>query len=159
MTPSMIMKEPTAGRREPGERSSSPTSWHAAIMLVAALAGGCSSVPTGDRNVTPPEILIDASGIPVAISPGAMLRAGAAREIDVRLAEQGLLEAGQVNDQLDDATQQGLQRAQRRAGLPATGMPSYATVEALGLSPEDVFQTSDSVKPQSNDHPANASFP
>jgi peptidoglycan hydrolase-like protein with peptidoglycan-binding domain len=81
------------------------------------------------------------TGIPVASTPQGLLRDGAEKRLQLRLKERGLLTAAQCSGQLDPATRKALRAFQRSEGLPATGLPSYETVDHLGLDLDQVFQT------------------
>jgi hypothetical protein len=80
-----------------------------------------------------------ACGIPVTVSmEGMMLRGGIAR-IQERLVARELLAAPYREGELDRATIGALLELQRRSELPPVGLPSYATVHALGIDPAQVF--------------------
>jgi hypothetical protein len=90
----------------------------------------------GQPSAAPPE-----SAIPLATTPAGLLKAGAAKLIQERLARAGALARREPTDDLDEPTRAALARFQRDQGLPATGDPDGATVGKLGLRPEDVFSS------------------
>jgi hypothetical protein len=80
------------------------------------------------------------TGIPVASTPQGLMREGAPLKLQERLRAKGLLlRAEQCNGQLDDDTREALRQFQKSEGLPTTGLPSYETVEHLGLDLDVVF--------------------
>jgi peptidoglycan hydrolase-like protein with peptidoglycan-binding domain len=79
------------------------------------------------------------SGVPFAPAPEGLLKPGAIETIQVRLASQGLLPAAHRDGLLDAATREALRRFQEKKDLPATGLPSYRTIEALRLAPDKAF--------------------
>ena len=113
-------------------------------LLAGAACGHTRAEPPPPSAVPPtkPELEQGAeTGIPVASSPQGLLRDGAEKRLQLRLKERGLLTAAQCTGQLDHPTRQALRTFQRKEGLPATGLPSYETVDHLGLDLDEVFQT------------------
>ena len=82
----------------------------------------------------------DAQNISIASSPTLLLKPGAAKRIQEKLAHDGDLH-GEVDGELDGRTRDALAQFQRSHDLPATGVPDDATVRKLGLKPEDVFRS------------------
>ena len=80
------------------------------------------------------------NSLPLATSPLALLKPGALKTIQERLARDGFLPANQATGELDAATHAALARFQRQHNLPATGAVDNATTEKLGLKPDDVFK-------------------
>jgi hypothetical protein len=79
-------------------------------------------------------------GIVTAVSPEGLLRPDGAGHIQDRLVQLGLLRPGTFQSgKLDDNTLSALMRLQREKHLPVVGLPTYATVEALGLAPDEVY--------------------
>ncbi len=79
-------------------------------------------------------------GIATAVSPEGLLRPDGAGHIQDRLVQLGLLRPGTFQSgKLDDNTLAALMSLQREKHLPVVGLPTYATVEALGLSPDEVY--------------------
>jgi Putative peptidoglycan binding domain len=116
-----------------------------ALVLGAALGGaGCAH----SRNVVPPPasalpaVEVDSSGVPFAPAPEGLLRPGAVEVIQSRLHAEGLLVASSRSGRLDAPTREALRRFQGRKDLPATGLPSYRTIEALNLDPDKTFFSS-----------------
>jgi hypothetical protein len=118
-------------------------------VVAALLVGGTACVHTR-ATPPPPETIAPTkpdheqaveTGIPVASTPQGLLRAGAEKRIQSRLHARGLLRPEQVNGQLDGVTRQALRKFQKSEGLPATGLPSYETVERLGLKLDEIFHT------------------
>ena len=106
-------------------------------LLVAVAVAGCA---TSHARVAVPDVIDDGSGIPVAVSPAALLAPGGVRALSSALAERHLLPRARVGDQLDADVEKAIATLQRREEMPVTGLPTYATVAALGLSPEKVFR-------------------
>jgi hypothetical protein len=112
-----------------------------AARLAAALAlAGCVHAHKLEAPAQPRvERQHGATGIPVAMSPDALMRPGAAERLQRALRAQGLLDPKARLSGLDDATRAALRSFQMKRGLPATGLPSYSTVRALGLRVDEVF--------------------
>jgi peptidoglycan hydrolase-like protein with peptidoglycan-binding domain len=114
---------------------------------LAAGAGGCAHThapppPAAAVPATKPDHEQTAdTGIPVASTPQGLMRDGAETKIQQRLRARSLLRAEQCNGQLDGDTQQALRAFQKSEGLPTTGLPSYETVDHLGLSLDAIFHT------------------
>jgi peptidoglycan hydrolase-like protein with peptidoglycan-binding domain len=128
--------------------------WHWPFGGVLALAVGVAAAPAAclhTRAAPPPPETVPATkpevergaetGTPVASTPQGLLHDGAERRIQERLRAEGLLTEAQLTGRLDPATQQALRDYQKREGLPATGLPSYETVEHLGLKLDSVFRS------------------
>ena len=119
----------------------------ATLATAAAGGGGCAH----SRAQPPPVAAVPATkpdheqavetGIAVASTPQGLMRDGAETKIQQRLRARGLLRAEQCNGQLDGATLQALRAFQKREGLPTTGLPSYETVDHLGLDLDAIFHT------------------
>lgn len=111
----------------------------------AGLAMSCAHV----HETPPPPAAVPATkpdhehgvetGLTVASTPQGLMRDGAEGKIQERLRALDLLPAGHRTGQLDPETREALRRYQKRAGLPATGLPSYETVRSLGLSLDAIF--------------------
>lgn len=110
-----------------------------AARLAALLALSCGSTEVAGRGRPPLDPRADVSGIPVAVSPVALMRPGAVKAIQDALAARRLLPQEARPARLDAVTQEALRAFQRSAGLAATGLPGYATVEALGLPLDEIF--------------------
>jgi hypothetical protein len=91
---------------------------------------------TVTRERTRPEI-------PIASTPEGLLKPGAEKKIQEKLADQGLLHEERPSGALDAPTREALRRFQRTSGLPATGFPDDATVRKLGLDPQGLFESGD----------------
>jgi peptidoglycan hydrolase-like protein with peptidoglycan-binding domain len=61
--------------------------------------------------------------------------------LQARLGAKGLLPAEHRTGRLDAETREALRRYQQREGLPATGLPSYETVQHLDLELDSIFRT------------------
>jgi hypothetical protein len=130
-------------------RASRPASVMQALALAAAVAGpsGCLH----SRAQPPPPEVVPATnpkveraaetGTPVASTPEGFLHDGAERKIQDRLRRKGLLTEAQLTGELDSDTQKALAQFQKREGLPTTGLPSYETVEHLGLELDAIFRS------------------
>lgn len=108
-----------------------------ALVCVALFAVGCAARPA---RVAAPTVIEDADGIPIAMSPAALLAPGAIRALTAALAHRGLLPSSLVGDKLDERVERAIAALQKQQKLPATGLPNYETVAALGLSPREVFR-------------------
>src|SRR5690606_6113024 len=84
----------------------------------------------------------DRCGIPVVTALEDLMRPAGIRLVQRRLVEESLLADGRYRvGRLDEATLGAVLAFQERADLPAVGLPTYATVEALGLDLDAVFLT------------------
>ena len=114
-----------------------------AALCVLALAAGAGC--THSRGIAPPpasvlpSVQVDDSGVPFAPAPEGLLRPHAVSALQDRLTDRGLLGARRASGQLDAQTREALRAFQAKEGLPATGLPSYRTVEALALEPKAIF--------------------
>jgi hypothetical protein len=86
-----------------------------------------------------PAVEVDSSGVPFAPAPEGLLRPGAVQVIQSRMQSRGLMDGGALTGRLDAPTREALRRFQSKSDLPATGLPSYRTIEALHLSAESIF--------------------
>lgn len=77
----------------------------------------------------------------MASTPQGLMREGAEKKIQERLRDEKLLTADQCSGRLDPDTRAALRRYQKREGLPTTGLPSYETVERLGLDLDTIFHS------------------
>jgi Putative peptidoglycan binding domain len=82
------------------------------------------------------------TGIPLSSTPQGLMHDGAEKVIQERLREKGLLKAEQCTGQIDAATRDALREFQKSEGLPTTGLPSYETVDHLGLKLDSIFRSS-----------------
>jgi hypothetical protein len=126
---------------------------HPAFVRGLALAAGLAAAPAclHTRAPPPPPEAVPATkpevergaetGTPVASTPQGLLHDGAERKIQQRLHAEGLLTHAQLTGRLDATTQQALRDYQKREGLPTTGLPSYETVEHLGLKLDSIFRS------------------
>jgi hypothetical protein len=112
----------------------------AACVLGALALAGCRHAHTLEPPAQPHlERQQGATGIPVAMSADALMCPGASVRIQRALRARGLLDEKARVSGLDDATRAALRSFQMKRGLPATGLPSYSTVRALGLRVDEVF--------------------
>jgi murein L,D-transpeptidase YcbB/YkuD len=110
----------------------------AAVM--AQLLGAC----VHSREVARPApsaiaVEMDNSGVPFTPAPEGLLQPGAIEAIQSRLGAHGLMTASHRSGRLDPSTREALRRFQVKEGLPATGLPSYRTIEALKLPRNEIF--------------------
>lgn len=111
------------------------------LLLGALAAGACAHA----EHVAPPPasalpaVEVDESGVPFAPAPDGLLRPRAVGALQDRLVAEGLLAKGRRSGTLDPPTREALRAFQAKRGLPATGLPSYRTVEALSLEPKAIF--------------------
>jgi hypothetical protein len=115
---------------------------------VTALSGSQPPLaqPTSPADPAPPGGKSDhepgaETGIPVASTPQGLMRDGAERRIQERLHARGLLPAGEFSGVLDGETRAALRTFQKSQGLPVTGLPSYETVDHLGLDLDAIFHS------------------
>ncbi len=121
-----------------------------ALFAAAAAAGsgGCAHThaspptPAAVPATKPDHELGAETGIPVASTPQGLMRDGAEKRIQERLRARGLLRADQCTGQLDADTRAALRTFQKSEGLPTTGLPSYETVDHLGLDLDTIFHAS-----------------
>jgi hypothetical protein len=76
----------------------------------------------------------------VTQTPEALFREGAVERIQEALSQRGLLSGSFTKGDLDTPTSAALARFQEKQDLARTGLPDRATLEALGLDPEAVYQ-------------------
>jgi hypothetical protein len=130
-------------------RTRQPASVMQAVALAAAISASAGCVHS--RAQPPPPEAVPATnpkveraadtGTPVASTPQGFMHDGAERKIQERLRKKGLLTEAQLTGQLDTDTQTALVQFQKREGLPTTGLPSYETVEHLGLELDTIFRS------------------
>jgi len=123
------------------------------FSFVAAIGpggtGGCAHPrsapsPRAVPATKPDHELAVETGIPVASTPQGLMQPDAATKLQERLTEKGLMRAEQRSGQLDAATMAALRTFQASEGLPATGLPSYETIEHLDLSLDAIFHPASS---------------
>lgn len=118
----------TVGPAEPpGEESAGPSS-HESAAAPARRTSGLKG-----RQGQPEDVSI-------ASSPGLLLKPGAAKAIQEKLIQAGVMH-GEARDELDTPARDALAQFQRGHDLPATGFPDDATMKKLGLKPEHVFRS------------------
>lgn len=88
---------------------------------------------------TPPRLEPHRGGIPIGWEPSALMRPGGRRLLERRLRERGLMPVAEGEVAEAQAVSEALLRFQAQRGLPETGLPGYATMEALGLEPAQIF--------------------
>jgi peptidoglycan hydrolase-like protein with peptidoglycan-binding domain len=117
------------------------------LVLGALIDGavGCAHThatpppPAAVPATKPDHEVAEETGIAVASTPQGLMRDGAERKIQERLRAKNLLRPDQCNGQLDPDTREALRKFQKREGLPTTGLPSYETVDHLGLDLDTIF--------------------
>jgi hypothetical protein len=98
---------------------------------------------TGLPPATEP-IRQDACGIPLAVSIEAMITPEGVVRIQEELVKKGFLPKNSYKrGHLEASTLAAILALQKQADLPLVGLPTYSTVEALGLAPSTVFTTGD----------------
>jgi hypothetical protein len=99
--------------------------------------------PTGFPQATEP-LRRDPCGIPIGVAPESLMTAEGIGAVQRRLVEEDLLDADAFDrGLLDEPTLDAIRALQRREELPDVGLPTYATVRALGIDLDDVFLTGD----------------
>ena len=103
-------------------------------------AGAGDAGPSGDepRGAAPP-LRRDDCGVAIAVSMEGLMVPGGVERMQRALVARELLSAPYRDGQLDRPTLEAILELQRRSELPAVGLPSYASVRALGIDPSDVF--------------------
>ncbi len=129
------------------------------MIAQRARAGSGGHLPTGvllatvvmtlgcvhSRKVAPPPASALAgvegggSGVPFAPAPEGLLRPEAVEAIQGRLHRDGFMLSAERTGRLDAPTREALRRFQAKNDLPATGLPSYRTVENLDLQTDGIF--------------------
>lgn len=113
-------------------------------LLWPALALGLGACVHNRQVATPPPsalaaVEVDSSGVPFAPAPEGLLKPGAIKAVQERLASKGYISGTQRTGRLDAGTREALRRFQARNDLPATGLPSYRTIEELELATSQIF--------------------
>lgn len=133
------MREATSARSEQRRESTSP---HAEHKAKTRDADGVERDEQGRRE------------IPVATSANGLLKPGAEKQIEQRLADEGFLhrkdEGETGGPRATASTTEALRRFQEKHDLPATGMPDQETVRKLGLDPDAMFKAGE-VSPTDGD--------
>jgi peptidoglycan hydrolase-like protein with peptidoglycan-binding domain len=117
----------------------------AVLLLVLTCACGhtrtsaLSETEGAPSATTPPPTFTSENGIPLSTSSGGLLKPGAAKMIQQRLENAGVLPEEEETGAMDAVTRAAISRFQDAHGLPATGEPDLDTVEKLGLKAKDVF--------------------
>jgi len=120
--------------------------WLRGALASAALAasGGCvhphAAAPPAAVSPTKPDHQVAAeTDVPVASTPQGLMHDGGEKRIQERLHAKGLLAAADCTGEFNAHTRDALRAFQKAEGLPTTGLPSYETVQHLGLKLETVF--------------------
>jgi peptidoglycan hydrolase-like protein with peptidoglycan-binding domain len=130
-------------------RARSLRGWAASAWMLAVLGSATSGCvhtstpppPPGAVPATKPgHELGEETGTPVASTPQGLMHDGAENRIQERLRARGLLGAEHRTGRFDLATREALRKFQKREGLPATGLPSYETIEHMGLKLDSIYR-------------------
>ncbi len=114
----------------------------AALVSAAGCAHPRTSPPPAAIPPTKPAHELGAeTGVPVSSTPKGLMHDGAQKKIQERLRARQLLAADQCTGDFNVQTRDALRAFQKREGLPATGLPSYETVEQLGLELDTIFRS------------------
>jgi hypothetical protein len=118
------------------------------VALTLGSQGACLHTHAAPAAATVPATKPDheravETGLAVASSPQGLMQPGAERRLQERLRAKGLLREEQCNGQLDGDTRAALRQFQKSEGLPTTGLPSYETVDHLGLDLDQIFHTTE----------------
>lgn len=121
-----------------------------AAVLGALACGGRDEPPQGSREGG------RSTGVELEVvrTPEGLFREGAVERIQDALRERGLLEGEVKRGDLDVPTSLALRKLQAREDLAQTGQPDRATLEALGLEPQDAFLPREIPKAQEEQRPA-----
>ncbi|HEY4184032.1 MAG TPA: peptidoglycan-binding domain-containing protein [Polyangia bacterium] len=127
------------------------TSMHRLSRSFAVIALMCAANGCAHSHAAPPASTVPATkpdhehaaetGISISSTPQGLMQPGAEKLLQERLRDRGLLRQEQCNGQLDTPTRAALREFQKSEGLPTTGLPSYETVDHLGLDLDVVFHT------------------
>lgn len=109
----------------------------AVLMLLAACRARDVARPGPATQPTP---VTPAGETPVSTAPAGLLEPGAVDIIQQHLQSRGYLKCPCNGQQIDDRTREALARFQREGGLPTTGLPTFETVERLGLRVDQIFR-------------------
>ena len=120
------------------------------VAVVGGLACGGREPPQGAREGG----VSTGVELKVSLTPEAQFREGAVERIQDALRERGLLEGEVKRGDLDEPTSVALGRLQAERDLARTGQPDRATLEALGLKPQDIFQPRHIPEAQEQQRPA-----
>lgn len=113
-----------------------------AVLGAAGCAHPRTSPPQTAIPPTKPERELGAeTGVPMSSTPRGLMHDGAQKKIQDRLRARQLLAADQCTGEFNVQTRDALRAFQKREGLPATGLPSYETVEHLGLELDTIFRS------------------
>lgn len=96
-----------------------------------AQQGGAQEKQAQSKQVAAPR--------PVGTTPESVFTSDGTLRLQRALARHGYRVS--QSGTLDDETRRALERFQRANELASTGMPDYATCHALGLDPDEIFQT------------------
>jgi peptidoglycan hydrolase-like protein with peptidoglycan-binding domain len=123
----------------------------ATVGLALAAGEGClhtqaAPSPTTVAPTKPDHGLGAETGTPVSSTPEGLMHDGGEKKIQERLHAKGLLTKDQCTGQFNPATQEALRAFQKSEGLPTTGLPSYETVDHLGLELDVIFRTTTHAK-------------
>ena len=107
-------------------------------------AGGCAHPRTSPSQTaippTKPERELGAeTGVPVSSTPRGLMHDGAQKKMAP--ARPAVARRRSVHRSIQFQTRDALRAFQKREGLPATGLPSYETVESLGLELDTIFRS------------------
>lgn len=119
------------------ERVRVPEAWPRTTELLAEGVGDDRPLPAATKPLRR-----GPCGVPLALSPEGLMQPGGIRRVQTALVDAQLLAAGAYREgELDEATISAISELQEREQLPAVGLPTYATVRALGLELEEVFRS------------------
>ena len=114
----------------------------ATVSAAAACLHTRGTAPPTSVPATKPDHELGAeTGTPVSSTPSGLMHDGAEAKIQAQLRKKGLLTAEQCTGRLDPDTRDALREFQKSEGLPTTGLPSYETVNHLGLKLETIFRS------------------
>ncbi len=116
--------------------------WLICVCFVAAACSHATAVAPKDASAQQAKQAAQPSpapgGPPLAMSPAAMLKPGAAALIEEALDKHGF--PTERSGTLGPATERQLARFQKQQGLADTGLPDRETVRRLGLDPDAVYR-------------------
>lgn len=120
-----------------------------AALMVAALVGACAAASGADTAPRPgPEGITTGAraGPELASHPEGILSPASIRGLQRALRQRGI--DAPVSGAFDRPTEEALRVFQRESGLAETGMPSMATLRALGLDPAAIYSSTEPARGQ-----------
>ena len=115
----------------------------AGLVLLMACAHASSAAPAPAQAGSPSKSQPSGApgGPPVAMTPAALLKPGAVRQLQEALNKHGI--ETPENGAYDQATQKSLIQFQRKAKIAETGLPDRETLKQLGLDADSMYKSNE----------------